>query len=861
MDDIDGWPTLGSAVSFNPFDGLAAIEDLDVGMGASTWLFNDLGLPSAGMHGGAGQLPSLEVEVEESLGSGPSAAIRPVPISAARKKRKARELLGCGGKTADPNSVDVKINANIIPTVEIETTPTSAAPAAISGYPNMFTGTAPAAKDCKRRKVCQACILCRKAHMSCDDVRPCTRCTKRGLAHLCQDAPKKGEMQSKVYSPGPISILPRPIRSAEFRLAPSPLVADSPLASIGPALASALPFASPSPLAQPSHTPEPSNDSPHRDIPAPLLKSDSNPGFAGPADSHPPAPAPKNGKSNLVGSVASSPFPAPLPATLLAFAPQSSTVSPPRHTTAPVPFPSPASPITFNPSSSGHRKLQHDAAHLQQSHFKDVQPDVASDISHPALGGGQNDHSTNSRTLPIGSAPLKTPGVLFTPAITDALAEQYMSLQQLPCGPSFPILPNPLLSTTQQLFASKAVGLEYAAIADLWSAALGKSEEACNGMAGRCNTCPYNSLEQFFLMAAGENNAGEASLGDRLQEVIRAKWRAGLLKPYNYGQGYARLAKYLENGVTSLGRQRILSVIAVFQTGFAQLARNLTDMDLAAVEEQFEKLCLEYDWVFSAQGVPAALWRRTGEIYKANAAFARLVGLPLELFEGGRVCIYELMTEDSAISYWERYGQLAFDPDQKASMSLCTLRNPGKPEVAPIQCTYSFTIRRDGVGIPLSIAGNFLPAQSAPVRPRCEIPEWVIAGMAAASLGTQASPATQPSQTRGPTSKHHFHMGPPPHQPFHAFSPELHQRQSAHSSHNPSIMHTRPNPHSMLSPAGSSPLHRTPESPDIRRDNLLNPAHAGIGSSLSGYAVQAIEEFLSTASTSVVAAEGLQTAL
>jgi hypothetical protein len=36
---------------------------------------------------------------------------------------------------------------------------------------------------------------------------------------------------------------------------------------------------------------------------------------------------------------------------------------------------------------------------------------------------------------------------------------------------------------------------------------------------------------------------------------------------------------------------------------------------------------LDYDRVFSAMGIPACLWRRTGEIYKANREFAELVGL------------------------------------------------------------------------------------------------------------------------------------------------------------------------------------------------------------------------------------------
>jgi hypothetical protein len=49
--------------------------------------------------------------------------------------------------------------------------------------------------------------------------------------------------------------------------------------------------------------------------------------------------------------------------------------------------------------------------------------------------------------------------------------------------------------------------------------------------------------------------------------------------------------------------------------------------DLVLIEEAFERLLLDYDRVFSAMGVPACLWRRTGEIYKGNREFSELVGV------------------------------------------------------------------------------------------------------------------------------------------------------------------------------------------------------------------------------------------
>ena len=51
------------------------------------------------------------------------------------------------------------------------------------------------------------------------------------------------------------------------------------------------------------------------------------------------------------------------------------------------------------------------------------------------------------------------------------------------------------------------------------------------------------------------------------------------------------------------------------------------EQDLVFIEEAFERLLLDYDRVFSAMGIPACLWRRTGEIYKGNREFASLIGV------------------------------------------------------------------------------------------------------------------------------------------------------------------------------------------------------------------------------------------
>ncbi|KAJ3562816.1 hypothetical protein NP233_g9340 [Leucocoprinus birnbaumii] len=258
---------------------------------------------------------------------------------------------------------------------------------------------------------------------------------------------------------------------------------------------------------------------------------------------------------------------------------------------------------------------------------------------------------------------------------------------------------------------------------------------------------PSATKTEKFLLTAADQESG--SRNERLNRVIRSKYEAGLLKPYNYVKGYARLSKWMDSNVSQDSKQQILQPLSVLRPKFRAIAQSLRDLDLVFIEEEFERMLLDYDRVFSAMGVPACLWRRTGEIYKGNREFSELVGVDGYMLRDGRLCIYELMAEESAVNYWEKYGHVAFDSGQKAVLTSCVLRfkpalnkNPaaavpssnasattGSPskdgnvsvkeekdvekddqpmEEGFISCCFSFTIRRDKWGIPSMIVGNFI---------------------------------------------------------------------------------------------------------------------------------------------------------
>ncbi|KAG8897704.1 hypothetical protein FRC01_011208, partial [Tulasnella sp. 417] len=188
---------------------------------------------------------------------------------------------------------------------------------------------------------------------------------------------------------------------------------------------------------------------------------------------------------------------------------------------------------------------------------------------------------------------------------------------------------------------------------------------------------PSTKTERFLITAADQE---DGTREERLKAVIRAKYEAALLKPYNYVKGYARLSRWMERNVSPESRQAILQPISVLRPKFRSIAQSLKDI--------------------------------------------------------GRLCIYELMSENSAVNYWEKYGHVAFDAQQKAVLTSCVLRyKPNLPalqsgsqtasgtaaqkaalkrrhlngdstadgEETFINCCFSFTIRRDIWGIPSMI--------------------------------------------------------------------------------------------------------------------------------------------------------------
>ncbi|KAI2632325.1 meiosis protein SPO22/ZIP4 like-domain-containing protein [Hypoxylon sp. NC1633] len=183
-----------------------------------------------------------------------------------------------------------------------------------------------------------------------------------------------------------------------------------------------------------------------------------------------------------------------------------------------------------------------------------------------------------------------------------------------------------------------------------------------------------DKTREFYLQAA--DPSGNDTPEARMQRVMKAKYDAGLLKPFNYIKGYARLSSYMDGHIAPSSKQKILRQLDRFRPKFREKVQGLTDIELVYVEMWFERTLLEYDRVFAAMAVPACCWRRTGEIFRGNKEMAELIHVPVERLRDGKVSLHEILTEESLVRYWEEFGTIAFDAAHDTLLTACALKNP-----------------------------------------------------------------------------------------------------------------------------------------------------------------------------------------
>ena len=140
---------------------------------------------------------------------------------------------------------------------------------------------------------------------------------------------------------------------------------------------------------------------------------------------------------------------------------------------------------------------------------------------------------------------------------------------------------------------------------------------------------PIDKARETYYMTAADPSGSDAP-ETRIGKLLQAKYDAGMLRPFNYVKGYARLNQYMEKHMAPASRQKILRQLDKFRPKFREAMQSLTDVQLVLVEMWFEKCLMEYDRVFASMAVPACCWRRTGEIFRGNKEMAELIHVPIE---------------------------------------------------------------------------------------------------------------------------------------------------------------------------------------------------------------------------------------
>lgn len=180
------------------------------------------------------------------------------------------------------------------------------------------------------------------------------------------------------------------------------------------------------------------------------------------------------------------------------------------------------------------------------------------------------------------------------------------------------------------------------------------------------------------------------------------------LKPYDYRKSYHHLISHIRSRMTREDIMRICKALTHFRPSFMSQIMHLSEEDLIFMEMSFLRALTEFERLIGCSGTPTAVWRRTGEITLVGKEFSILTHWPKDKLTNPNkpTYIYELMDTKSAVDYWENYSLLAFDNSQQSMTTTCTLLGS---DGTSVPCAFCFTIKRDIFDVPLAIVGNFLP--------------------------------------------------------------------------------------------------------------------------------------------------------
>ncbi|KAI7531727.1 hypothetical protein KC316_g17154, partial [Hortaea werneckii] len=521
-------------------------------------------------------------------------------------------------------------------------------------------------KKQKRRKVNHACVYCRRSHMTCDLERPCTRCVKRDIGHLCHDEPREGPKRTKSdggavsgADVGGVAIAPAPTEEPER--SGGGMMGAQMDGGAGGAVASGMQFPGQGAGGMPGGN---------------GINGTSNPVTAGQQG------LPQPDQLSPAQLQRQQPPPPPPAANMASGAPQTTN-------------PANLQMNNFDWNNNGNNNNSNswnqfqDMHHLHPNYMFNTSEvtneyNLLNDfLSSSLLDDGAMYSTDEAQTLfndPLLSTSSinalsqnfgqQTPNQQSQPQNRPPSQQQQIQPQHLQQSPHHQQHQQPLQPSNQPAQHQQQ---PHHPPQPLQPPPPKPGEPTPSTTT---SSDPNKARNNYFLTAA--DPAGLTSASDRLHKLLRAKYDAGMLKPFNYVRGYARLQSYMSRHLLPSSQRRILSQLSRFRPKFREAMQELTDMQLVLVEMWFERSLMEYDRVFASMAIPACCWRRTGEIFRGNREMAELIGVGMESLRDGRLAIHEVLEEESLVSYWEKFGAIAFDGSQKAILTSCSVKVPGE---------------------------------------------------------------------------------------------------------------------------------------------------------------------------------------
>ncbi|CAK7262812.1 Transcriptional regulator of nonfermentable carbon utilization [Sporothrix epigloea] len=576
----------------------------------------------------------------------------------------------------------------------------------------------------RRKKARRACYACQRAHLTCDDERPCGRCIKRGLGEKCQDGVRK---MAKYLHDAPVEAL-RPVLGPRFQAGVSGVSSTRAPAANGR-----------------RHLSSAGSDVSASNVSSYYTQSNAN--------SYPVFSTTQASTGTMADNLM---FPGSQSPVSPGFVPTTSSAGDPLNrmsiSSASAAMPS-FSPALFDPSNPALFNFNLDGIQFG-SHYAAMEFGMLGRISSGAgddpldpmsisqqggqtgsgIGvfgstadvfgnGGVNQTLFDGRaTAPSGAGGLMNDFMNFDTSAGNGFYSQGNLQHGLPHAYAIAAAPPSLQSPSTDNNSPQTPGF---------------------GFDGSPTTAVYNLPNINSHTNAGNNN--HAPLRQQsLQQQQHQKTKSAVAKllpksilgkstrdpssiyekvtePYPYVIGFHRLLPVLRRRFSAASMMRIAKAMASIRPSFIACTRTLNRSDFVFMEQCFQRTLFEYEDFMVQASSPTIVLRRTGEVAAVNKEFSALTGWTKEVLLGkepnlnvnigsapgaasgpfssanddgsagltprmqpmtaelakdttGRpLFLAELMDDENAVEFYEDYAHLAFGDSRGSANRKCRL--------------------------------------------------------------------------------------------------------------------------------------------------------------------------------------------